>query len=135
TPLIGSVIILLIAALLVRAKKKSVPREEITNTATIPLENAPASLETNQISILLAVFATIVLYAFATAITQSSDSLWLAGMRYASAVLPLAAVAAAIIIVKISRGNSLIWLALLLVFSFSKVAQLTPWVSGNPSGF
>src|SRR5438309_11651243 len=134
TPLIGSVIVLLVAALLVRAKKKSVPREEITNTATIPLENAPAFLETNQISILVAVFATILLYALATAITQSSDSLWLAGMRYASTVLPLAAMAAAIIIVKASRGNAVIWLSLLFVFGLTKLAQLTPWVAWNPSG-
>ena len=134
TPLIGSVIVLLIAALLVRAKKKSVPQEEITNTATIPLENAPAFLETNQISILVAVFATILIYALATAITQSSDSLWLAGMRYASPVLPLAAMAAAIIIVKASRGNALIWLSLLFVFGLTKLAQLTPWVAANPSG-
>src|SRR5438445_8513773 len=46
TPLIGSVIILLIAALLVRAKK-SAPRKEITNTAMTPLEDAPAFLETS----------------------------------------------------------------------------------------
>jgi hypothetical protein len=134
TPLIGSVIILLIAALLVRAKKKSGLREEITNTATIPLENAPAFLETNQMSILVAVFATILLYALETAITQSSDSLWLAGMRYASAVLPLAAMAAAIIIVKASRGNALIWLSLLFVLGLTKLAQLTPWVAANPGG-
>jgi hypothetical protein len=134
TPLIGSVIILLIVALLVRAKKKSVPRGEITNTATIPLENAPAFLETNQMSILIAVFATILLYALETAVTQSSDSLWLAGMRYASAVLPLAAMAAAIIIVKASRGNALIWLSLLFVLGLTKLAQLTPWVAANPGG-
>jgi len=80
----------LIAALLVRAKK-SAPRKEITNTAMTPLQDAPAFLESSEMSILISVFASILLYALATAITQSSDSLWLAGMRYASAVLPLAA--------------------------------------------
>jgi len=133
TPLIGSVIILLIAALLVRAKK-SAPRKEITNTAMTPLEDAPAFLETSEMSILISVFASILLYALATAITQSSDSLWLAGMRYASAVLPLAAMAAATIIVKASRGKALIWLSLLVVFALTKLAQLTPWVAWNPSG-
>jgi hypothetical protein len=133
TPLIGSVIILLIAALLVRAKKGA-PRKEITNTAMTPLEDAPAFLETSEMSILISVFASILLYALATAITQSSDSLWLAGMRYASAVLPLAAMAAATIIVKASRGKALIWLSLLVVFALTKLAQLTPWVAGNPSG-
>jgi hypothetical protein len=133
TPLIGSVIILLTAALFVRAKKNA-PREEITNTETIPLGDASAFLETNEMSILLSVFATTLLYALATAITQSSDSLWLAGMRYASAVLPLAAMAAAIIIVTVSRGNALIWLSLVLVFALTKLAQLTPWLAANPSG-
>jgi hypothetical protein len=134
TPLIGGAIVLLVAVLLVRGKKKSVPREETTNPETISLENAPAFLETNEMSIVLSVFATILLYILATAITQSSDSLWLAGMRYASAALPLAAMAAAIIIVKASRGNALIWLSLLFVFAFTKLAQLTPWVAWNPGG-
>ena len=109
-------------------------REEIPNAATTPLQNAPAFLETNEMSILLSVLATAVLYALVTAVTQSSDSLWLAGMRYASAVLPLAAMAAAILIVKVSRGNPLISLSFLLVFGLTKFAQLTPWVAGNPSG-
>ncbi len=55
-------------------------------------------------------------------------------MRYASAVLPLAAMAAATIIVKASRGKALIWLSLLVVFALTKLAQLTPWVAWNPSG-
>src|SRR4029077_16470961 len=66
--------------------------------------------------------------------TQSSDSLWLAGMRYASPVLPLAALVAAIAIVKVCRGRMLIWLILMVVFAFTKLAQLTPWVAWNPGG-
>ena len=134
TPLIGS-LILILAALLMRPKQKDVPGEQILQGATaIPSTNVPAFLETNEISILLGAFASILLYALATAITQSSDSLWLAGMRYASPALPLAAMVAAIILVKASRGNALICLSLLVVFAFTKLAQLTPWVSGNPSG-
>jgi hypothetical protein len=135
TPLIGSLIVLILATLLMRPKQKDLAHELSQQDATaMPAGNVPAFWETNEMSILVSVFATILLYAFATAITQSSDSLWLAGMRYASAVLPLAAVAAAIIIVKASRGNRLIWLSLLLAFALTKLAQLTPWVSGNPSG-
>jgi len=135
TPLIGSLIILILATLLMRAKQKKSADELFQQDATaMPPENVPPFWETNEMSILLSVFATIFLYAIATAITQSSDSLWLAGMRYASAVLPLAAMAAAIIIVKASRGSRLIWLSLLLVFTFTKLAQLTPWVAANPSG-
>jgi len=133
TPLIGSAILFIVAALLMRSKKKMAD-EVARDAATTPPESSPALLETNEISILLSVVATVLLYALATAITQSSDSLWLVGMRYASAVLPLAAMAAAILIAKVSRGNPLIGLSLLLVFGLTKLAQLTPWVAVNPSG-
>jgi hypothetical protein len=134
TPLIGSAILFIVAALLMRSKKEMAD-EVARDAATTPPESSPALLETNEISILLSVVATVLLYALATAITQSSDSLWLVGMRYASAVLPLAAMAAAILIAKVSRGNSLICLSLLLLFGLTKLAQLTPWVAANPSGF
>jgi len=134
TPLIGSILLLLIAALLAWTKKKKVAPEAISDPAMMPAVNPPAFLETNEMSILISVLATILIYVLATAITQSSDSLWLAGMRYASAVLPVAAMAAAIVIVKVSRGNALICLSLLFVFGFTKLAQLTPWVAGSSSG-
>jgi hypothetical protein len=134
TPLIGSILLLLIAALLAWTKKKKVAPEAISDPAMMPAENPPAFLETNEMSILISVLATILIYVLATAITHSSDSLWLAGMRYASAVLPVAAMAAAIVIVKVSRGNALICLSFLFVFGFTKLAQLTPWVAWNPSG-
>jgi hypothetical protein len=118
TPLIGSTILVLIA-LCVRHTKRS---------ARVPL------FETNEISILLSVLATTVAYGLITALTQSSDALWLAGTRFSSAVLPVAAIAAGLVIAKVSRGNWLICAALILVFAFTKLAQLTPWVAANPSG-
>src|SRR5207253_7527998 len=124
-----------IAALLMRAKKNKTAHADISNSRTVPPAIAPAFLETSEMSILLSIGTTILLYALVTAVTQSSDSLWLAGMRYASAALPLAAMGAAILIAKVSRGNALIWLSLLLIFGLTKFAQLTPWVAGNPSGF
>jgi hypothetical protein len=133
TPLIGSALLLLVA-LLLRPRKKTSTDQEEPNLKEMPVEHSPGFLETNQMSILLGVAATGILYALATAITQSSDSLWLAGMRYASAVLPVAAMFAAIALVKVSRGNGVICVFLLLVFTFTKLAQLTPWVSWNPSG-
>ncbi|HET9857853.1 MAG TPA: hypothetical protein VFP99_08465, partial [Chthoniobacterales bacterium] len=135
TPVIGCLIVLLLATLLKRPKQRDVAPELLQQDATaVPAGNAPGFWETKEMSILVSVFATMLLYALATAITQSSDSLWLAGMRYASAVLPLAAIAAAIVIVKASRESRLIWLSLLLVFACTKLAQLTPWVAANPSG-
>jgi hypothetical protein len=134
TPLIGSAILLFGATFWLRLKKR---RSVAAGTAedARPARNPVRLLEENETSILVGVIATAVVYGFGTVITQSSDSLWLAGMRYASAVLPLAAMAAGIVIVKVSRGRTLLWVGLMLVFAFTKLAQLTPWMSWNPTGF
>jgi hypothetical protein len=129
TPLIGTFILLLIAIFWSRPKEHAPATSE--NTTASP----PALFESNEISILLSVLATVILYGLETAISQSSDGLWLAGMRYSSAVLPIAAIAAGIVIAKASRGNWPSCAALVLIFAFTKLAQLTPWVAANPSGF
>ncbi|HWY51958.1 MAG TPA: glycosyltransferase family 39 protein [Chthoniobacterales bacterium] len=127
TPLIGTGVVLLGAALIHWKRKDSEQPAQTDATSGV-------FLDANESSILLGVMGAILLYGLATAMTQSSDALWLAGMRFASAVLPLAAMAAAIIIVKASRGNALIWLSLLFVLGLTKLAQLTPWVAANPGG-
>ena len=127
TPLIGTGVVLLGAAL-IHWKRKNSQRPAQTDATS------GVFLDANESSILLSVMGAIVLYGLATAMTQSSDALWLAGLRFASPVLPLAAIAAAIVIVKMSRGNILVCVALVLVFGFTKIAQLTPWVAWNPSG-
>jgi 4-amino-4-deoxy-L-arabinose transferase-like glycosyltransferase len=131
TPLIGSAILLGFGFAWMRQHRKT--PSQISEDATTT-ERSTSFLNTNEVSIVLATFATLLVYGFGTAITQSSDSLWLAGMRYASAVLPLVAMVAAIAIAKVSRERMLIWLALMLIFGFTKLAQLTPWVAWNPSG-
>lgn len=133
TPLIGTGI-LLAAAFSIHWKTNST-RREIETVQSAPRENSRHFWETKELSILIAVMATVVAYALYTAITQSSDSLWLAGMRYASAVLPLAAISAAIAIGKIGRRKPIVVVLLLVVFVFTKLAQLTPWVAWNPTGF
>lgn len=128
TPLIGTLVLLLIAILSRR------PNEHTAATSQSATASAPALFESNEMSILLSVLTTVVLYGLETATTQSSDGLWLAGMRYSSAVLPVVAIGAGIVIAKASRGNWLVCAVLILVFAFSKLAQLTPWVAANPSG-
>src|SRR5206468_6238907 len=54
-------------------------------------------------------------------------ALWVTGIRYTSAILPLLAIAAAILILKITRGRSYPFVALMLVFVCTKLSQLTPW--------
>lgn len=118
TPLIGTAILILIALIIRRTNRKE----------------GAALFETNEMSILLSVLTTVVLYGLGTAISQSSDGLWLAGMRYSSAVLPVVAMGAGIVIAKASRGNWVMCGVLIFVFAFTKLAQLTPWVAANPSG-
>ena len=134
TPLIGSIILFLIAALSIRWKRKDTIDAAPADSASAEQQIAPRFFETNETALLLSALLTIVFYGLATAITQSSDSLWLAGMRYGSAVLPLAAMVAALAIAKVSRTSVLFSILLLLVFGLTKLAQLTPWVAGNPSG-
>jgi len=134
TPLIGSIMLFLIAALSIRWKRKDTIDAAPSDSASAEQQVAPRFFETNEVALLLSALVTIVFYGLATAITQSSDSLWLAGMRYASAVLPLAAMVAALAIAKVSRTSVLFSILLLLVFGLTKLAQLTPWVAGNPSG-
>jgi len=94
----------------------------------------PRLFETNELSLLLSTFVTLLGYVLATAITQSSDSLWLGGIRYASPMLLLLAMVAAILIVKASREKVAIWLPLLLILGLTKLGQLTPWMAWNASG-
>ena len=131
TPLIGSVILLGFGFVWMRLHRK--PPSPISESPA-PAERSTSPVNMNEVSIVLATFASLLLYGFGTAITQSSDSLWLAGMRYASPVLPLVAMVASIAIIKVSRGRMLIWLGLMLIFGFTKLAQITPWVAWNPSG-
>jgi hypothetical protein len=154
TPLIGSIILLLICLTWARLRKRKT-FEQITPTAVDGIasvadegNSAVASLtttsdspkpvdrffETNEVSLLLSTFLAFLGYVLATAITQSSDSLWLTGMRYASAMLPLVAMVTAMLIVKVSRGRIEIWLPLLLIFCLTKLGQLTPWMFWNPNG-
>ena len=83
TPLIGT-FILLLAIIFWRRRKGRAADTSKNNKA-----DSPALFQTNEISILVSAIATVVLYGLGTAITQSSDALWLAGMRYSSAVLPV----------------------------------------------
>src|SRR5437660_10031592 len=68
TPLIGSIILLLIAALFMPAKKNKTAHADISNSRTVPPAIAPAFLETSKMSILLSIGTTILLYALVTAV-------------------------------------------------------------------
>lgn len=126
TPFIGTLGLFLIGLILAKLQRK--------RKATAQLDPVSTDLTTNETSVVLTVFAIAFSYIVAMAVTQSSDMLWRFGMRYASAVLPLVAMALGILIVKISRGHIKIWVSLLLIFSLTKIGQLTPWMFWNRTG-
>ena len=75
----------------------------------------------------LALVSITAMYAVMMALTQSRDALWAFGIRYTSAVLPFSAMLLAMAIATVSRGQRRVWIALVLVFGFTKVGRLTPW--------
>lgn len=86
-------------------------------------------LERGEANFLVVTFALITAYALPMALMQSSNSLFLFGLRYVPALIPLLAMAAGILIWRISRGKIFVWSALLLIFGFTKLAQLNPFVA------
>jgi len=83
--------------------------------------------EVRERELLVAIFASIISYAIAMALTQRTAALWVTGVRYTSAVIPLLAAAAAILILRVAGGKNSILLTLLLVFVCTKFAQITAW--------
>jgi len=85
------------------------------------------SLQTGERNLLIAILASIAAYAVAMAMTQRTAALWVTGIRYTSAIIPLLAITAAILIQKISRGKCYVLVLLMLLFVCTKLAQITPW--------
>lgn len=73
----------------------------------------------------------LVAIAFAEALvmtmSESRDALWQIGMRYTPALLPFAAMLAGLFIAKASRSRAA-WIALVVIFGFTKLARITPWI-------
>jgi hypothetical protein len=106
TPLVGIVILFLLMSILQRSTQLFQGRERQ----------------------LLATIATIITaLAVAMAITQRSAALWVTGIRYTSAIIPLLAIVAGLLISKVSRGRLSILLPLLGLFVLTKFGQITPW--------
>lgn len=114
TPLLGVAILAGIWAIRnYRVKKIQTPNTRINRQAE---------------AIVIFAFATLICYALVIAGTQSSDSLWRIGIRYTTAILPLLAISAAVLIAKISAERTIIVLSLTAALIFTKFAQLTPWI-------
>jgi hypothetical protein len=85
-------------------------------------------LSSGQRDLLLVIFAMILSYALAMALTQRTAALWVTGIRYTCAIIPLVAMAAGVLIVNIARQRTFVWISILLVFAFTNLGQITPWV-------
>jgi 4-amino-4-deoxy-L-arabinose transferase-like glycosyltransferase len=85
-------------------------------------------LSSREWDFLLVIFAVILSFGVAMALTQRSAALWVTGTRYTSAIIPLVAMAAGILIAKIAHQRAVVWMSILLVFAFTNLGQITPWV-------
>ncbi|HEV2045518.1 MAG TPA: glycosyltransferase family 39 protein, partial [Chthoniobacterales bacterium] len=127
TPLIGIAILFSILLVFRKFAPSSPPPEPrgIVENGTI---HASGFVKSQETAFLVVIFATFLSYALAMALTQRTAALWVTGVRYTAAIIPLLAMAAGLLIVKISWGKISIWLPLLLVFAFTNLAQITPWL-------
>jgi hypothetical protein len=119
TPLIGIAILGLLLG--VRSGLQT-RRPDVAST-----ESGDGRLNLEEFGLLLVCLATLICYGVAIAASESTDDLWHIGIRYTTAVIPLAAIAAGVLIIKVSRARAMIWVPLLLLFTFTKLPQLTPW--------
>jgi len=127
TPIVG--VLVLIAVIW---RQRSALRTTATRKST-PASRRPARQSTSSLStpdergLIVALAAITVTYGVAIALTQPRDTIWAIGMRYTPAVIPFMAMVSAIVIARASRGHWRPWVALVLVFGFTKIARVTPW--------
>jgi 4-amino-4-deoxy-L-arabinose transferase-like glycosyltransferase len=91
------------------------------------LVRRPPVFSPDERGLLVALVAIMATYAVVMAVTQSRDTIWSVGLRYTPAVIPFMAMIAALLIARASRGQWRPWVALVLVFGFTKLGRLTPW--------
>lgn len=104
TPMIGTIVLMVLW--LVRARA---------------LRNRPET------GLFLIISAIVFAYALPMVATQSAEGIWRIGIRYCPAIIPLMAMGAGISMVQVGGGRKLVWIPLLLLFSFTQLAQMTPW--------
>ena len=110
-----------------KERRQSEKADRLTNTF-------PTLLNTNERGLILIIFLILLFYALEMAATQELESMRIIGLRYTSAIIPLLAIAAAILIFKISAGRKAVWLSLTILFVLTRIGQIGPWLCWNPSG-
>jgi hypothetical protein len=120
TPLIGGVVLLGICLMRSRGQQDR-------NKSRKKSDSVSGVLGRNEAALFVTIFATFFSYALAIVLTESTDDLWYMGIRYTPAMIPLVAMVAGILIVKVAHARVAVWLPLLLLFGFTKLALVTPW--------
>ena len=120
TPLLGLVILVVVLGLWRRRSSMAAgrPQRPIRKDDGGPLAER---------SLVLMLTGTIVAYAVVMAFTQSAQTIWVVGMRQTPAVLPFVAMLTALAVATASQGHWRPWLALMILFGFTKLGDLTPW--------
>jgi uncharacterized membrane protein YuzA (DUF378 family) len=108
TPICGAVALVVATALVLRRSGRQFPRR--------------------QRDLLVAILVVIVTFALAMAATQRTAALWVTGVRYTSAIIPLVAVATGVLMSTIANRRNWIVISLFVVFAFTKLPQITPWI-------
>ena len=80
-----------------------------------------------QRALLIAIGAVGVSLILGAVATQRTAAIWVTGVRYTSAIIPLLAIIAGLLISNVSRGKTFPFVSLILAFTVTKFAQITPW--------
>lgn len=119
TPLIGVIVLFIVVKV---RHRKSLPARKQKGPVT-------EAFSRDEKSLMILILAILAAFAGVMAVTQSRATLWTVGVRYTPVVIPLCAILSGLLIVKVSRTNWRIWVGLILVFGFTKLARIIPWGS------
>jgi len=144
TPLVGTIALLFVLWIQSRRERSQIhaPRpasggDEASHGSETEAAHSPSSkflLNPQERGFLLLVGASILCFAVSISLTQEVTSLRIIGLRYTAAVVPLVALAAGVLIAKVSLGRPAVWISLMAVFTVTRLDQIVPWMSWNPSG-
>ena len=95
-----------------------------------PITSA-TSVTLQEKSLLMMIGAIALAYAAIMSFTLSPPNLWVTGLRHTPAMIPFAMIVVGILIVRTTDASRKAWIAVLLIFAFTKLGRLTPWSFGH----
>lgn len=78
-------------------------------------------------ALLVVIVAVGLSLAVGAVATERSAAIWVTGVRYTSAIIPLLAIAASLLILRVSRSRTFVLGLLLIIFAGTKFGEITPW--------